>query len=130
MEDILGMSPMGLNDGLAEPMAGVFDVRASGAWSFEAHPSAILRATKLPLPAASAKQAACVLKPRRSAAYWTAAMAGQDFSQEDRLNTATYNQALWRGLRGNEPYPTARNGQNLRAHRDKLLAKAPETPCA
>ena len=119
MEDVLGIAPMGLNDGLADPMADVFDTKAGPAWSFEAHPSAILRTTKLPLPPADAKEAACMVKPRRSAAWWAAAMAGQDFSQEDRLNTASYNQALWRGLRGAEPYPSARNGADLRAHREQ-----------
>jgi DNA-binding beta-propeller fold protein YncE len=121
MEDVLGIKPLGLTDGLADPMADVFDVHASGAWSFTAHPSAILRSTKLPLPAERA-DAACVLQPKRSAAYWAAAMAGQDFRHEDRLNTAAYNLALWRGLKGREPYPAVRTGADLRVGRDKLLA--------
>ncbi|THD77553.1 MAG: hypothetical protein E7812_15590 [Phenylobacterium sp.] len=130
MEDVLGIAPMGLNDGLADPMADVFDTAAGPAWSFEAHPSPILRTTKLPLPPADARDAACMVKPKHGPAYWAAAMAGQDFSQEDRLDTAAFNQALWRGLRGSEPYPTARSGADLRAHRDQLLAAAPDAPCA
>jgi DNA-binding beta-propeller fold protein YncE len=129
IEDVLGIAPLGLTDGMAEPMAGVFDVHASGAWSFEAHPSPILRTTKLPLPPATAKEAACVIKPSHGSAYWTAAMAGQDFSQEDRLDTVAFNLALWKGLRGAEPYPSARNGADLRAHRDQLLAAASRETC-
>jgi hypothetical protein len=51
----------------------------------------------------SAAGAACPAKPPRSAAYWAAAMAGQDFAGEDRLDTARYNRALWRGLEGDAP---------------------------
>lgn len=130
MEDVLGIAPLGLNDALAEPMAEVFDTHASGVWRFEAHPSPVLRTTKLPLPPATAKEAACVIRPRRSAAYWQAAMAGQDFQAEDRLNTPAYNLALWKGLKGAEPYPVARSGADLRAHRARLLAAAREAPCA
>lgn len=122
IEDVLGIKPLGLTDGLADPIADVFDVHASPAWSFTAHPSAILRTTKLPLPPADRAEAACVLKPKHGAAYWSAAMAGQDFTQEDRLNTAAYNLALWRGLKGKAPYPAVRSGADLRTGRAKLLA--------
>jgi hypothetical protein len=49
-------------------------------------------------------------------------MAGQDFSSEDRLDTAVFNLALWRGLKGETPYPAARDGRDLRDHRQRLLA--------
>jgi hypothetical protein len=52
-------------------------------------------------------------------------MAGQDFSAEDRLDTAAYNLALWRGLKGAAPYPDRRSGENLRAGRAKRLAVYP-----
>jgi len=48
-------------------------------------------------------------------------MKGQDFNEEDRLNTAAYNRALWRGLRGDEPYPTARSGKDLSGNRAVLV---------
>jgi DNA-binding beta-propeller fold protein YncE len=120
MEDILGAEPGGLNDGLAEPMAEVFDVKGSGDWSFQARVPAVLRTTQLPLPGAARAALSC--KPRRTAGWWAAAMRDQDFEAEDRLDTADYNRALWRGLRGNEPYPVARGGADLRKNRDKLLA--------
>ncbi|MFX8871963.1 hypothetical protein ABTM94_19960, partial [Acinetobacter baumannii] len=36
--------------------------------------------------------------PLRDKAYWAAAMKGQDFSSEDRLDTNAFNAALWKGL--------------------------------
>ena len=120
IEAVLGMSPMGLNDALAEPMAQVFDTRQAS-WSFKASPSEALRTTLLPLPPARSARACPV--EGRSAAYWTAAMKGQDFSHEDRLDTGAYNLALWRGLRGDAPYPAGRDGQDLRDHRAHLLAR-------
>jgi hypothetical protein len=56
-------------------------------------------------------------------------MTGQDFSQEDRLDTAAFNQAVWRGLRGNEPYPATRSGADLRHDRDRLLAETRADGC-
>jgi DNA-binding beta-propeller fold protein YncE len=129
IEDVLGIAPLGLNDGLAEPMAQIFDTTASGAWSFQAHPSPVLRTTRLPLPPAPAREAACVLKPRRTAAWWERAMAGQDFHAEDRLDTAAFNLALWRGLKGAAPYPVRRDGADLRQGRAKRLAASAPTGC-
>jgi hypothetical protein len=120
IEDILGLGPMGLTDAQAEPMAEVFDTSQAD-WSFEAIVPTVLRSTKLPLPAAQTAEAACE-QPLRSSAYWAAAMAGQDFSREDHLDTAAFNLALWRGLKGAAPYPAARDGRDLRDQREALLA--------
>jgi hypothetical protein len=109
---VLGLPPLGLNDALAEPMAEAFDVDAPGAWTFRVRTPPVLRSTRLPLPAADG--IACRARPSHDAAYWAAAMAGQDFRGEDRLNTGAYNLALWRGLRGRTPYPTRRDGADLR----------------
>jgi hypothetical protein len=126
IEAILGIAPMGLNDALAAPMTGAFDIRQKS-WSFAAHPSAVLRATSLPLPPETHAEG-CVI-PRRSGAYWAAAMQGQDFSREDHLDTAAYNLALWKGLKGDAPYPTVRDGQDLRDDRPRRLAEAGVTRC-
>jgi len=123
IEDVLGLQPMGLTDAEAEPMSEVFDVSHAD-WSFDAVVPAVLRASTLPLPPAASALAACAV-PKRSAAYWTAVMKGQDFSREDHLDTAAYNQALWRGLKGDAPYPAARDGQDLRAGRSAFLAANP-----
>jgi hypothetical protein len=101
-------------------MAEVFDTSQAD-WTFDAMVPAVLRSTKLPLPAAQTAEAGCE-QPRRSSAYWAAAMAAQDFSREDHLDTAAFNLALWRGLKGEAPYPAARDGRDLRDHREALLA--------
>jgi DNA-binding beta-propeller fold protein YncE len=126
IEAVLGIPPMGLNDALAEPMAAVFDTHL-GAWSFTARPSALLRGTRLPLPPEQSASACAV--HGRSGAYWASAMKGQDFSREDHLDTAAYNLALWRGLAGAKPYPTIRDGRDLREGRAKLLAAAGVAAC-
>jgi DNA-binding beta-propeller fold protein YncE len=120
IEAILGLPPMGLTDAAARPMTAAFDTRRPN-WRFGAKVPDVLRTTALPLPPGRTTHAACE-RPRRSAAYWAAAMAGQDFSAEDHLDTAAFNLALWRGFRGGEPYPDKRGGRDLRAGRAKLLA--------
>ncbi len=96
MVDVLGLDPLGLNDAMAEPMSEVFDVTQAG-WSYRPVVPPVLRSTSLPLPPAAT---ACVARPKHSAAYWAAAMAGQDFASEDRLDTGRFNRALWKGLKG------------------------------
>ena len=123
IEDVLGLKPMGLNDGLAAPMTAVFDLKQSPDWNFTAIASPVLRDTKLPIPEAafaiSHADAGCAM---RSSGYWQAAMAGQDFSVEDHLDTDAFNKALWTGLSG-APQPTLRDGADLRNDRDALLKR-------
>ena len=129
IEAVLGLEPNALNDALAEPMGEVFDVSQTR-WSFDAKVPGVLRTTQLPLPPATVAQAACTPHPRRSAAWWTAAMAGQDFSAEDQLNTPAYNRALWRGLKGDAaPYPARRDGRDLTKDRAALLKAAAGPSC-
>jgi hypothetical protein len=104
IEDILGFGPMGLNDALAAPMSEVFDPSVTS-WSYKASVPSVLRSTKLPLPQDAH---ASVTRPRHSAKYWAKAMAGQDFSEPDRIEPVAFTHALWRGLMGNAPYPAAR----------------------
>ena len=103
MERLLDLPPLGLNDGLALPMADAFDPKLAD-WTYAARWPGPLDATDLPKPAVrSAAARPASLAPERSAAWWAAATAGQDFSQEDRLDTAAFNAALWRGLKGTPP---------------------------
>ena len=98
IEDVLGLAPLGLNDAMAAPMADVFDPKVGAAWSFRARVPVALRTTTLPLPPAIS---AATCTPRlRSAAWWRAAMRGQEFRDEDRLDTPAFNRALARGLKG------------------------------
>jgi DNA-binding beta-propeller fold protein YncE len=101
VEEVLGIGPIGLNDALAEPIAEVFDPNI-GTWSYQAIVPDVLRTTQLPLPPADH---AVSVGPRRSSAYWVKAMAGQDFSGPDRIDAPSFNRALWRGLKGDAPYP-------------------------
>ena len=129
IEGVLGLAPMGVNDALAAPMADAFDP-AQADWTFTAQVPAVLRTTQLPLPPPSAAEASCPVGPPRSGAYWAAAMAGQDFSDEDRLDTPRYNRALWRGLKGDTPYPARRDGKDLRENRAALLVAAGVGGCS
>jgi hypothetical protein len=96
-------------------MAAVFDTGRAD-WTYDAIVPGVLRHTALPLPANGSVRTSCAV-PTRSSAYWAAAMKGQDFSTEDHLDTARFNAALWRGMRGGAPYPAARDGRDLRANR-------------
>ena len=120
IEAVLGLQPMGLNDALAEPMAAVFDIGHAD-WTYDAIVPGVLRQTALPLPPAGTVQTSCAV-PTRSSAYWAAAMKGQDFSVEDHLDTARFNAALWRGMKGAAPYPSARDGRDLRSGRTSANA--------
>ena len=97
IEALLGLPPLGLNDAMAAPMADVFDPSAP-AWSYRAQASDVLRATALPIPSDRFAPAPPAARALRSSAYWAQAMAGQDFSVEDHLDTDRFNAALWRGL--------------------------------
>lgn len=129
IEAILGLEPMGLTDGLAAPMANVFE-QTRRPWPYTAIVPEVLRTTQLPLPPKRAdnslpatERLRAFSQPRGDAAAWEHAMAGQNFTVEDDLEEARFNRALWHGLQGPErPYPTTRHGQNLAHDRDRLLA--------
>jgi DNA-binding beta-propeller fold protein YncE len=115
VEEILGIEPIGLNDALAFPMSDVFDSNAA-TWSYEAIVPDVLRSTELPLPAGDHVSTSV---PAHSARYWTRLMSGQDFSGPDRINPATFNRALWRGVKRGMAFP----GSSVR--RDRRLNEGP-----
>ena len=124
--DLLGLKPISLNAALALPMTEAFDLNQR-TWDYHATASDVLKATQLPILADRFEQvpvAVAVTCTTRDAAYWARAMAGQDFSKEDRLDTAAFNTALWQGL-SIEPEPVVRTGTDLSANRAALLANAP-----
>ncbi len=107
LERLLDLDALGLNDSLALPMADAFDPTLASDWSYTARWSSTLDATDLPKPAnrtALARPAS--LAPERSAAWWAAATAGQNFAAEDELDTDAFNAALWRGLKDKTPPST------------------------
>ena len=130
IEAVLGLKPLGLNDALAMPMADVFDP-AQTKWNYRAEAADVLRTTQLPIPAdrfaaAGERAEAC---PGHSASFWAAAMKGQDFSSEDRLDAVAFNSALWRGL-GDGPEPAQRDGRDLRRNRALAIKNLIPARCA
>ena len=127
IEAVLGLSPMGLNDAVVPPMVSVFDTKQSN-WSYEARVPAVLHSTHLPIPRGKSKKAAGLEKQMHDADYWSAKTAGFDFSAEDRLDSASFNLVLWKGLKGeDQPYPTERDGRDLSQGREELLQPSHST---
>ena len=123
MEEVLGIKPLGLNDALQPPMTDIFSTQQA-AWTYKARVPAILRTTKLPLPAATSedKTVAASLVPGHDAAYWADKTKDFDFSAEDKLDSESFNMVLWTGLKGDaQQYPSERDGRDLSKRRDKLL---------
>ncbi len=114
IEDILGTQHINLNTAFQRPMADVFDITSSGAWTYSAVASTVLKTTSLNLAqgVSSTKFAAGPnIKPKHSAAYWDKVTAGFDFAEADHVPTAKFHQVMWKGLMGSKPYPTPVNGQ-------------------
>ena len=122
IEEVLGMKPLGLNDALQSPMTEVFSMRQAS-WSYRARVPAVLRSTQLPLPAQTAGQSGQLMaQPKHDSTYWAERTQSFDFSSEDKLDSDSFNQVLWNGLKGeSEPYPAEREGRDLRKNRRALL---------
>ncbi len=102
MEDILGISPLGLNDANARPMSDVFsdtpDVRP-----YDAIVPGVLCGKPVDpglVPACLEKGRAVspVLAEAHDGAWWARATAGMDFTRPDKVDTARFNAVLWAGL--------------------------------
>lgn len=118
IRSVLGITPLGITDGLAQPMTEVFDDVAQP-WTYQAIVPEVLRTTQLPLPTRTAdnslplpKSVLARTKPRGDADYWVKVMAGQNFEREDALDEPRYNRALSKGLKGT-PYPAVRHGRDM-----------------
>jgi len=121
--ELLGSNPINIYDAMAAPMSDIFDLNAEN-WSFKAIVPSILRTTSLPLPTPSVAQSPeCLGRPTHPARYWAKVMADRDFSTIDAGEFGAGNQVLWRGLMGNEPYPTRRSEADLRKDRASVLAR-------
>ncbi len=101
---ILGVRPLGLFDGAADPMVEAFDP-AQKEWTYTAIVPEVLRTTKLPLPAKTAENSLAdtperraFAVPRHDAAWWAAATAGQDFDEVDDLDETAFARTLMEGL--------------------------------
>lgn len=120
IEDVLGTQHINLNTAFQRPMADVFDIASSGAWTYTAVASTILKTTRLSLAQndSGVKFARGPnIRPRHSAAYWDRVMAGFNFAEADQVPTAKFNRVLWSGMMGRKPYPV-RRGETPVAHDD------------
>ena len=78
IEQVLGLSPLGLYDGLAAPMSDVFDTTLTPSFAFQATPSNYLvvgtsllpSQTDAKLDSATRRNLLAVLKRTHNAAYW------------------------------------------------------------
>jgi len=104
IEDLLGLEHLNLHDGGVKPMIDVLDPNRSE-WHYHAVPSFILRAeTALPLPPPSDEELALApVHSLHNARWWADALAGFDFSREDRNNADRFNRVLWQGLMATSP---------------------------
>jgi hypothetical protein len=122
IEDILGLDHLNINTATQRPMTEVFDL-SQREWTYTATASDFLKVTQLPIPA-NAFANDKVLKPLHDAVYWAEKTAEFDFSVEDNLKDPDkFNRITWEGVMGNIPYPSERNGADLRKNRAGLLRK-------
>jgi YVTN family beta-propeller protein len=112
IEDLLGTQHINLNTAYQRPMADVFDTTASGAWTYTAVASTILKITTLFAAGDLGVRYAegPDITPKHDAAYWAEATRGFDFSDADRVPVDLYNQVQWDGLMDGAPYPVHRSG--------------------
>lgn len=128
IEDVLGIKPMGLNDGLQPPMTDVF-TQEGKPWTYHPIVPDVLRTTLLPLPPPAPGNTLvrndrinAFARPARDASYWAAVTRGLDFLRSDHADTVRFNHVLWSGLKGEDlQYPAVRSGRDLRANRKMLL---------
>ncbi|HXO96312.1 MAG TPA: hypothetical protein VN857_06985, partial [Chthoniobacterales bacterium] len=123
IEDILGLDHLDINTATQRPMMEVFDL-SQREWTYTATASDFLKSTQLPIPANAFASTDKTPKPLHDSAYWAEKTAEFDFSIEDNLKDAEkFNRITWEGVMGDIPYPSKRNGADLRKNRAELLRK-------
>jgi YVTN family beta-propeller protein len=108
IEDLLGTEHLNLNTAFQPAMSDVFDIHSSPDWTYTAVASTILQTTQVATQIrelGAAYASGPVVTPTHDAAYWAKATAGLDFSDADRVPTGRFNRLLWKGMKGNAPYP-------------------------
>ncbi|MBN3849691.1 bifunctional YncE family protein/alkaline phosphatase family protein [Paraburkholderia sp. Ac-20342] len=115
MEDVLGTQHIDLNTAYAKPMADLFDTHSNGSWTYTAVASTILKGTNVGNVATGPTSGGNDgnqyaqgpdIHPLHGATYWANATKDFDFSKEDLIPPALFNQVLWKGVMGDKPYPT------------------------
>jgi hypothetical protein len=96
IELLLSVGALGRNDAVAPPLTDAFAVDVDRT-PFVARVPPVLRTTTLPLPAPAPGES--IPAPRGTAREWEQRTAGMDFSTEDNLPAAAFNEALWCGIK-------------------------------
>jgi YVTN family beta-propeller protein len=118
IEDVLGIGHLNINDAYQRPMTAVFDLGQSN-WTYTGiTPEPISAAIA---PSQTEGQHSPVFHDAHPAAYWARLTHGFDWSTEDHIPTALFNQILWKGLTGGLPYPAVRDRQDYSHDREAVL---------
>jgi hypothetical protein len=118
IEDLLGTEHINLNTAFQRPMADVFDIEGSGAWTYNAVASTVLKNTALgidQLDGGVPLAAGPTVQPRHPAAYWARVTRHFDFSEADQVPPDAFNRVLWKGLMPGKPYPRLVNASGAKA---------------
>jgi YVTN family beta-propeller protein len=93
VELVLGLDPLAIPDAVAPPIVEAFDLSRT-APRFKALVPAVLRSTKLALPAAQDGKTQLSAAPRGTAAVWAARTVGFDFDEADQVPSWAFERLL------------------------------------
>jgi DNA-binding beta-propeller fold protein YncE len=123
IEDILGLQHANLNTAFQASMDDVFSASQGPSWTYTHVVSPVLKSTTLTLssiePDHNVQFADGTFTPLHTPAWWAEQTKGFDFSTEDRLPAQKFNEIVWKGIKGDVPYPDTRSGQVMR--RDEAM---------
>jgi DNA-binding beta-propeller fold protein YncE len=128
IEDLLGTGYMGINDANARPMSDVFTQKADLTPYQAVVPGILCKPPVDPNLVPACKDPKAIktagVQPLHDGTWWANATKDFFFGVEDKLDEEAFNRVLWTGVKGDEvPYPTERNGADLRPNRAQLLEK-------
>jgi DNA-binding beta-propeller fold protein YncE len=104
IEDVLGLSHLSVHDSGVGPMTNAFNT-SQASWTYEANPAQILYTTQLPILNKYVQNREALPQPTHDAAWWEVQTKGMDFSKADLIPTEKFNRILWKGMKGDKPYP-------------------------
>ncbi len=107
IEQVLGLPTLSVHDSGIPPMTNAFNI-SQASWTYSAIPSLYLFNTTLPILNKFVVNRADIPKPTHDAAWWEAQTKGMDFSDADRIDSEKFNRIIWKGLKGDKPYPNDR----------------------
>lgn len=133
IEDLLGIDYLAITDANAQPMSDAFTKQPDFTPYTAIVPGNLCRPPVDPnlVPACNDPNAVktAAIRSRQNWQWWAQKTKGFFFAVEDKLDPEKFNQILWTGVKGENPYPTGRNHADLRQNRTQLLAQQPsQTP--